>query len=66
MMQQEQYIKFLPSVVPEIMQFTLILIRIKEAVGSEINANHLNFPALATDTLQGEFSFQFIWMLFFS
>lgn len=48
------------------MQFTLILIRIKEPVGSEINANHLNFPALATDTLQGEFSFQFIWMLFLS
>lgn len=65
-MQQEWYIKFLLSVVPEVMQLTLILTRIKEAAGSESKANHLNLPPLASDTLQGEFSFQFIWMLFLS
>lgn len=64
MMQQEWYIKSLLSVVPEVMQLTLILIRTKEAVGSESNANHLNFPPSASDTLQGEFSFT--WMLFLS
>lgn len=66
MLQQEWYIKFLLSVVPEVMLLTLILIRIREAVGSESNANHLNFPSLASDTLRGEFSFQFLWMLFLS
>lgn len=64
-MQQEWYIKFLLSVFPEVMQLTLILTGIKEAVGSESNAN-LNFPPVASDTLQGEFSFQFLWILFFS
>lgn len=65
-MQQEWYIKFLLSVVPEVMQLTLILTRIKEAVSSESSANHLNLPPLVSDTLQGEFSFWFIRMLFLS
>lgn len=63
-MQQEWYFKLLLPVVPEVMQLTLILTRIKEAVGSENNGYHLNSPPLASDTLQGEFSFQFIWMFF--
>lgn len=61
---QEWYIKFRLSVVPEVMQLTLILIRIKEALGSESNANNINFPPSASDTPQGEFFF--IWMLFLS
>lgn len=65
-MQQEWYFKFLLPIVPEVMQLTLILTTIKEAVGSESDGYHLNFPPLASDTLQREFSFHFIWMLFLS